>query len=170
MPKLERALCVGLVLILSLVLTSALWVQFYMHEQPCPLCLLQRLGMFGVATGVLLNVRFGVQPAHYALSLFSAIFGGFVAIRQIALHVCPGFPEFGVPVFGLSLYTWSFIVFVCAAAYIAFTMLFYSSVKSPEVPVQLSGFEKFGFGVIVLLILINLIATLNQCGIGPCAE
>lgn len=170
MPKLERSLCVVLVLILSLVLGSALWVQFYMGEKPCPLCLLQRLGMIGVAAGVLLNVRFGVQPAHYALSLFSAIFGGFVAIRQIALHVCPGFPEFGVPVFGLSLYTWSFIVFVCCVAFIAMTMLFYRAEKSPEIPSQLTGFEKFGFGIILLLTLVNLVATFAQCGIGPCAE
>ena len=44
------------------VLTAALVMQFVFGELPCPLCLLQRVALVGVAYGLLLNLRFGPQP------------------------------------------------------------------------------------------------------------
>src|ERR1700728_1159169 len=116
-----------LILILSGILLGAFFVQFYWHEEPCPLCLLQRLGMIGVGIGALLNLKFGIQASHYAVSLLSSLMGGTVALRQISLHVCPGSPQFGIPVLGLSLYTWSFIVFACSVLYISLLMFLYTS-------------------------------------------
>ena len=118
MTRTELALILNLLLIFIIcsVLMGAFYIQFVEHETPCPLCMLQRAGMVGVALGALLNLRFGISPAHYALSLLSCLTGGLVALRQISLHVCPQFPTFGIPVLGLSLYTWSFLVFVSSEA------------------------------------------------------
>lgn len=168
MPYLERNLNALLVVILSIVLLSAFGVQFIFHEEPCPLCMLQRLGMIGVATGALLNLRFGVQMSHYGLALLSALMGGFVALRQISLHVCPGFPEFGFPVLGLSLYTWSFIVFVCSVLMIALLLFLYNPTESGQELKPMNGWSIFALTLILLIALANIVTTYLQCGFGPC--
>lgn len=170
MRFLERDLNALLILILSCVLLSAFGVQFIYHEEPCPLCLLQRLGMIGVACGALLNVVFGIRMSHYGLMLFSALFGGFVAMRQISLHVCPGFSAFGWPVLGLSLYTWSFIVFVCVVAYTAVLLFLYDPKESEIGSPPLNTWSKFAFVFIGLIAIGNIITTFMQCGWGPCVD
>ncbi|MFZ0566236.1 MAG: disulfide bond formation protein B [Chlamydiales bacterium] len=162
----EKNLNALLAVILGAVISGSLYIQLFDHEEPCPLCLLQRLGMLGVATGALMNLKFGAKTAHYGLSLLSGIMGGFVALRQIALHVCPGFSKFGTPVLGLSLYTWSFIVFASSAAYIALLLLFFDKRKGAIHP--LNGWGYFAFVLVFLVTCANIVLTFLECGWGPC--
>ena len=155
-------------LVLMGVLTGAYYQQFFRHETPCPLCLLQRLGMIGVAIGALMNLRFGISVKHYALSLLAAFFGGAVSTRQILLHVCPGFPVFGYPVFGMGLYTWAFIVFCSSVLAVIGLLFLYSPKDQSNIPMNL--FEKCVFGLVFLLILLNCITTLMECGMGFCVD
>lgn len=164
----ERDLNALLIVILSGVLLSAFGVQFLFREQPCPLCMLQRLGMLGVACAAALNIWHGVRMSHYALMLLSALVGGFVALRQISLHVCPGFASFGFPVLGLSLYTWSFIVFVCVVLYVALLLFLYDPKETQEAPVN--TWSKFATGAIFLIAFLNIFTTFMTCGFGPCAD
>lgn len=97
-------------LAIIVVLALALAFQFVLHELPCPLCMLQRVGFVGIALGFLLNLRFGFRPSHYSIALISALYTSFVALRQIVLHVIPGTGAYGDAVFGMHLYTWSFII------------------------------------------------------------
>ena len=163
--NIERTLNAILVYILMAVICSAFFVQFVWQETPCPLCLLQRVGMIGVAFGALLNLKFGISRLFYAISLLSALSGSAVAIRQIALHICPGEAQpFGSPVFGLSLYVWSFIVFICSVTYIAICLM-----VNDETKVKETLFEKGAFWLTVFVVMVNLIATIFQCGFfGPC--
>ena len=48
------------------VLAGSLHLQFGIGEQPCPLCLVQRSAMIGLAIGPLMNLLWGMKPAHYA--------------------------------------------------------------------------------------------------------
>lgn len=164
----ERHLNALMVIIISLILFGAFGVQIFAHETPCPLCFLQRLGMLGVACGAALNIRFGIHPAHYGLAMLSSALGGFIALRQIALHVCPGFPTFGVPFFGLSLYTWSFLVFACSVVYIALLMLIFGT-KADKKP-TLNVWDYSSFVLLFVAAFGNIIASLIQCGFGPCAD
>ncbi len=169
MKNLQKNLNILLILILSGVLLSAFGVQFIYHEQPCPLCLLQRLGMIAVSCAAAFNLVFGLRMSHYGFMLLSALFGGFVALRQISLHVCPGFSSFGLPVLGLSLYTWSFIVFVCVIAYTALLLFIYDfKEESKEPHGSLDGWNKFSCLLILFIAGLNCITTLWQCGLGPC--
>lgn len=168
MNNLERYLHILIIAILSGVLLGAFGVQFFKHEEPCPLCLLQRLGMIGVAAGLLLNLWFGVRMSHYAISLLSVLMGGFVALRQIALHVCPGFPTFGEPFWGLSLYTWSFIVFVCCIWAIALLLFLYDPKQSNQESFRRGWESKAAFGLIFFVTVVNIFTTFMQCGLGPC--
>jgi disulfide bond formation protein DsbB len=170
MISLQKNLNGLLIVILSGVLLSAYGVQFIYHEQPCPLCMLQRLAMIAVACAAVINLCFGVRMSHYGLMLISSIFGGFVALRQISLHVCPGFSTFGFPVLGLSLYTWSFIVFVCVIGYVALLLFLYNPSEREELAPPLNGWCKFSCALILCITLANIVSTFFQCGWGPCVD
>ncbi|MFN4173980.1 MAG: disulfide bond formation protein B [Parachlamydiaceae bacterium] len=165
MVRLQHYLNAIVVLIISSVILSAFGVQIFLGEMPCPLCYLQRAGMIGVAFSLCLNLKFGIRPQHYGLALLFILFGGAVALRQIALHVCPEFPKFGEPVFGISLYTWSFFVFVCSILAIALMLLLYRK-DQEEFTIEKWGY--YTIGLIFFVSLANVVSTLGQCGFGSC--
>ena len=109
----------GLIMI-CIILGITLYLDAILNQTPCPLCILQRLGMIGVGIGLLMNLKFGISSKYYSLSLFNAIFGAAVAIRHILLHIVPGTGSYGAPILGLHLYTWSFIGFVGMILYLIF--------------------------------------------------
>lgn len=108
----EYALNMLALLGISVILLMAFAFQFFWYELPCPLCLLQRVGFLLMGIGFLMNLRFGLHPVHYTLVLLSAVYTGFVALRQILLHIIPGTGDYGSAIFGLHMYTWSFIFVV----------------------------------------------------------
>lgn len=169
MLKAQRLLNALFVLILSGVLIAAYSYQFIKMEMPCPLCMLQRLAIMGVAMGPVLNLLFGMKMEHYGMSIFSCIFGSFVSLRQISLHVCPQFPTFGEPVLGFDLYAWCLFVFASSLAAIAFLlMLFGFNDNQPNTIKKTNRFEKASIGLLCLIVVANVITTLIECGIGAC--
>ena len=64
-----RAINIAGLVALLCVLTGLLDLQFAVGEQPCPQFLFQRAGMFGLAAGLMMNVLWGMRPAHYALPI-----------------------------------------------------------------------------------------------------
>lgn len=168
--KLERSLNTLWIFIICGVLVAGYFVQFFKHELPCSLCLLQRLSMIGVAMGPLLNLRFSVYSSHYAVSILSALFGGFVSLRQISLHICPGFLSFGEPIFGLKLYTWALIVFSCSI-FVATILLFLQTASLPnKQKVQMNAFERMAFWFVLIVTAANVVTTFQACGLGTCLD
>lgn len=168
MMRIVRTLNALLALTLTGVLLAAYYEQYFNHNLICPLCYLQRLGMIGVAIGLMMNLRFGIRKQHYAFSLLSILFGGGVALRHICLHICPGHPPFGQPVFGLGLYTWSFLVF--SFSLFAVTLFLFFPIREEDNSVQMNKFEKFVFLMVMLLTLANCITAFSECGFGPCED
>ncbi|MFZ0219408.1 MAG: disulfide bond formation protein B [Candidatus Aquirickettsiella sp.] len=157
---------------LALLLLVAFILQIGFHELPCPLCLLQRLGVLAIAFGFLLNVQFKIRPAHYTLSLLSAILTASICVRQIFLHVIPGDPGYGLPLFGLHLYTWLFLLCVGVIIYIAIIFSI-----SPQYGYDESSKTKgmqllthIAFAIVFLLAIFNGISTYLECGIKACPE
>src|ERR1700733_10349399 len=101
----------NLLVLLSIIFISlfAFMIQFFFEELPCPLCLLQRVGFLFMAYGLLLNFRFGFRPSHYTIILLGAVYTSLVALRQIAINVLSTTGGYGTAIFGLHLYTWSFV-------------------------------------------------------------
>ncbi len=166
----ERVMNALIALVIASVLLGAFAFQFIKNEEPCPLCLLQRVGMLGVCMGALMNVRFGPSTTHYGMMLLSCFFGGFVALRQIFLHVCPGFPLFGVPFWGLSLYTWSFLVFVSTVVAVALLLFLHDAKKAMAGQNGADRLDRTALWLLFLIALGNVAATLAQCGLGPCVD
>lgn len=156
---------------IALVLFMTLAFQFFLHELPCPLCLLQRIGFLGIAFGFLLNMKFGFRPSHYSIILLSALFAGFVALRQISLHVLPDTGAYGSAILGLHLYTWSFIV---AMFIVLTTTLLLGIDRQYLVPIHHHKFwihcTRIFFVVMIFTILVNIISVALECGMHMCPD
>lgn len=100
---------IGLIGVIILLL-AALVVQFFAHEEPCPLCLLQRAAFVNIGICLLMNLRVGNKVSHWAMAILSACAGIAVSIRQILLHITDPI-GFGEPFLGLHMYTWCFMGF-----------------------------------------------------------
>lgn len=135
---------------------------------PCPLCLLQRVALVGVAYGLLLNLRYGPQPQGYAIMLLAALFGMLTAGRQVLLHIVPGSGAYGAPLLGLHLYTWSFILFGLVILGTALLLL----VPRPETTVRSlpSGIKSGLAWTIIALTALNAVTTFLQCGPIECPD
>lgn len=150
------------------VLGGAFAAQFIGQEIPCPLCLLQRIAMLGIAIGALINVRFGPSTAGYAVSLLSALFGACVSARQILLHILPDDPGYGDPVFGMHLYTWALAVFFITLLLGAAMLLLASQFREPPRPRALNKLHQLAFFLVLVIAAGNALATFAECGPGVC--
>ncbi|MFB3148005.1 MAG: disulfide bond formation protein B [Thermodesulfobacteriota bacterium] len=155
------------------VLLGAYYIQFVEGEFPCPLCLLQRLAMLGVAFGAMLNLRYGIHTRHYGVSLLSAVFGASISIRQILLHIDPSDSGYGSPVLGMHLYTWAFIVFAVVILLIGIMMFFetqFEDSSENRSAKSIGWFVKAVFFLVVLIAASNVITTFLECGFGQCPD
>jgi disulfide bond formation protein DsbB len=157
---------------LAFLLLVAFALQIGLHELPCPLCLLQRVGVLGIAFGFLLNVQFKVRPSHYTLSLLSAMLTAAISARQIFLHVEPGDLGYGLPLFGLHLYTWLFLLCVAVIIYISIIFSIFPQYQYDE-PSKSKGVKLLThatFAAVFLLAISNGISTYLECGTKVCPE
>jgi disulfide bond formation protein DsbB len=163
-----NSLCI---LIVCGVLLGALYFQFGLGEDPCPLCLLQRMGMMGVIFGLSLNSYFGLDAKHFAVVIIASLIGGLFSVRQVLLHICPveGDYGYGTPAFGLHLYTWGVLIFLASISGSAFFLIFSNKFKSREQH-KPSNLEKYFVYLATLIIFVNVIATFFECQFGPCCE
>lgn len=158
----------GLLLVTG-VLAAALLLQLGLHELPCPLCLLQRVGLVAVGFGLLLNVRFGPSPLHYGLVILAALYGAMAAGRQVLLHIVPGSGAYGAPLLGLHLYTWSLILFVAAILATALMLLMEGQFERARV-VPATGWHKLAMGLYLAVTVLVGMAAFAQCGPGECPD
>ena len=150
---------------------GALAIQFGQHEVPCPLCLLQRLGFLAIAAGGLLNLRYGVRPAHYGVTLLGALTVGTVSLRQIALHICSGATGqctgYGGAPLGWHLYSWAFLAAAAAILGIALLLM----IPTPYIrPAKASVLAIVVFAYVGVAVVVNIGAVGVQCGVGSCAD
>ncbi len=157
-------------LVLAIPLLIDFAIQLTTGPLPCPLCLLQRIAVAGVAVGLILNLACGIRPSHYAVMILSAVLGGSVALGQITLHIVPGTGTYGPPLFGFHLYTWAFGVFGAIVILSAAMLLFDQQYKADDDldPQRMSGLAKIACTLIVLITLGNVASTFLECGLAEC--
>lgn len=155
--------------LITTVLGGAFVEQLVFGELPCPLCLLQRAGLITVGLGFLLNLRFGIQPIHYGVTLLGALVGAATSVRQILLHILPGDPGYSKAVFGFHLYTWSFLSFIGVMLGVAILLCFTDKYQNgrPVLPGRITGLVMLAFLIIVIG---NLASTLLECGLTQCPD
>ena len=94
MLRRERSLLVLLGLICVGLVAGALYLQYGLHEDPCPLCIIQRYFFLLIAIFAFLGARFnswrGVRLLE-GLAALSALGGIVTAARHVYVQANPGF-------------------------------------------------------------------------------
>ena len=107
-------------MVIAAILTAAMGFQYLNAEIPCPLCLLQRVAMFGVCFGIIRNFRGGYSDRNAGWSMLFSLLLLIVSVRQTLLNIYPrpGHAYIGSAVFGIHMPVWC--VLIATAILIAF--------------------------------------------------
>ena len=147
------------------VLAYAFVDQLYFGELPCPLCLMQRIAFVIIGFALVLNIRCGAHAAHYGWGIIGGLLGMMVSLRQVLLHILPGDKGFGATFLELHFYTWAFL------AYLGLLLGFAILLMLPNREVRSGSIFANALVIIFILLVVgNLISTLLECGLGPCAD
>src|SRR4029079_8013223 len=93
------------------------------------------------------------------------------ALRQIALHVVPGTGFYGSPIFGLHLYTWSFIISMLIIIASSFILGIDRQYENKILNKMKSHwFTHLLFAITAIILIINIVLLVLQCGFGDCPE
>lgn len=153
----------------------AILIQLFFHELPCPLCLLQRIGLMGIAFGYVLNIMHGNRANHYAYSCIAAIITMFISMRQILLHIVPGSGGYGDPIFGIHMYTWVFIICIVAITWNLLMIIIYPEDLRHErlirkVKLGNNKFIKVAVIAYILIVALNFALAFLECGTTQCPD
>jgi disulfide bond formation protein DsbB len=153
---------------ISAILLVAFYYQIALGELPCPLCMLQRVGIVALAFGPMLTLRYGPRPAHYGLVIIAALVGAVISARQVLLHIAPGDPGYGSAFLGYHFYTWAFVCFCLAiAASAAMLLVERPQLHEPARP-ELGWFEIAAVWLVIAITLANALSVLLECGFAEC--
>lgn len=155
---------------LSIALVIAFYYQLVKFELPCPLCLLQRVGLMLAGCGFLLNIHHKVKSAHYGMVILGCMVTSIVAARQVFLHITPDDLGYGSTFLGLHFYTWAFIISVFCIFAVSFLMILSELAHKFKAFSPFPIFSKVASFLFVFLIAANLISTVLECGGGQCAD
>jgi disulfide bond formation protein DsbB len=157
------------------ILTAAMTLQYVKGELPCPLCLLERVAMFGVCFGIMLNFRRGFSYQNTGFSLLFAIVLLVIAVRQSLLDIYPrpGHEYIGSAIFGIHMPVWSIIIALTLLTAYAIKLAilggdeYLREADAGEFPVVRKIANVLSIYVIAIC-LINFISVILQCGFGEC--
>lgn len=150
-------------------LLVAFYYQLILGEIPCPLCMLQRIGLMLVGFGFFLNVRFGASATHYAIIILSAMAGAGASLRQILLHIAPGDSGYGSAVLGYHMYTWGFIAFMATIIFAAIMLVVDRKRLSGQTLHGPTWLASLLGSLLLILGLANLASDILVCGFAVCS-
>jgi disulfide bond formation protein DsbB len=166
---------VAMMAVIAGILTAAMTLQYVKGELPCPLCLLQRVALFGVCFGIMQNFRSGFSHQNTGFSLLFAILLLIVSVRQSLLDIYPrpGHEYIGSAIFGIHMPVWSIIIALCLLIAFAAKLAVLGgdehlqdhSVASFPV---IDRVAKIISLYVIALCAINLVSAVLQCGFGQC--
>lgn len=123
---------------ICLVLLGAFYYQLVKGELPCAFCNLIRVGFMLLGSGLLLNIRFGTNAWNYVLSAFGALIGSLISLLFMFAKAPAWTTPTGSAVFGLHMYTWTYILFTAAIMFCV-VMLAFACGNPASVPPQAGG-------------------------------
>jgi disulfide bond formation protein DsbB len=159
--------------VVAAILIAAMAYQYLNAEIPCPLCLLQRLALFGVCFGIVQNVRNGYSDRNTGWSILFTLFLLIVSVRQTLINIYPreGHAYVGSAVFGIHMPVWC--VLIATALLIAFgvklTLLGGDGQFEGRKPAGALGkLATAGVVLVMTLCVINFASVVVQCGLDSC--
>jgi disulfide bond formation protein DsbB len=169
---LDRLILLVMLAVLAAILTAAMAMQYALGEIPCPLCLLQRVAMFGCCFGLMRQLRADASERGTGLALIFAVLLLVIAVRQTLLDIYPrpGHDYIGSAVLDLHLPVWSVIIAVALLLGLAVRLALLGGRRAatgggdalPRLLVQPLVVY------VVVLCAINFLSVLAQCGFDQC--
>lgn len=175
LARLNYIYLLAMLAVIAGILTAAMVMQYAKGELPCPLCLLQRVALFGVAYVIIQNFRGRFSYQNTGISLVFAILLLIVASRQTLLDIYPrpGHEYIGTAILGLHMPVWSVIIAATILTAYALKLAVLGGDEhladhpAEDFPV-LARLADFGAAYVIVLCLINLGSVVVQCGFGEC--
>ena len=141
-------------------------------DMPCPLCILQRMAMLlcvaGPAWLLARSWRREVDAVDYAqcygASIIAALAGAAMSGRQVLIHIAPGDPGYGAPMFGMHLYSWAFVVFATVVLVSALQMLALPR-RAERLPFARAS--RAVVGLAIAITALNMVAVFLEEGLHP---
>ncbi len=169
---LDRLVLLLMLSTLAAILTAAMVLQYAFGEIPCPLCLLQRVAMFGCCFGLIHQLRAEGSERGSGISLVFTLLLLVISVRQTLLDLFPrsGHSYIGSAVLGIHMEVWS--VFIAVALLLGFAIrfaLFGAPRAAPET--EGSPMRRCARGLEIYLVFIcasNFLSVVLQCGLGEC--
>jgi disulfide bond formation protein DsbB len=161
----------AMMLIMAAILTTAMILQYYGGEIPCPLCLLQRVAMFGVCFGIMLHFRHGYSARNDGFCMLFALLLLIVSARQTLLDIYPrpGHSYIGSAILGLHMPVWSVLIAIAILLAFASKLAVLGGEYPREPPAPALGRVALLLSLYVIAIcLINFVSVIVQCGAAAC--
>jgi len=111
---------------ISVTLLAAFYFQLAWGELPCAFCNLIRVSLMIFGGGLLLNIWLGFSPWNYVLSAVGALICSLISLLFLFVKAPPDSVPTGSAVFGLHMYSWTFLVATAAGMYCVFMLAFYA--------------------------------------------
>jgi disulfide bond formation protein DsbB len=162
----------AMMLTIAAILTVAMVLQYYGGEIPCPLCLLQRVAMFGVCFGIILHFQHGYSAQNTGISMLFALFLLIVSARQTLLDIYPrpGHSYIGDAILGLHMPIWSVVIAmaILTAFAIKLAVLGGEDLRDIQPSPVLARIARLLVLYMVAIGLINFASVVVQCGLDAC--
>jgi disulfide bond formation protein DsbB len=171
-PTLNDLVLLAMMLASAAILTVAMILQYYGGEIPCPLCLLQRVAMFGVCFGIILHFHHGYSAQNTGISMLFALFLLIVSARQTLLDIYPrpGHSYIGGAILGLHMPIWSVVIAmaILTAFAIKLAVLGGEDLRDTQPSPVLARIARLLVLYMVTIGLINFASVVVQCGLDAC--
>jgi|SRR5665213_2456534 len=163
-----------MMLTIAAIMTAAMVMQYFGGEVPCPLCLLQRVALFGVCFGIILTFRLGDANLNSGLSLLFSIFLLVISVRQALLDIYPrpGHEYIGSAVFGIHMPVWCVLIALALLIAFAVKLTVLDGASARAIPLSdfpaLARAARAAGTYVIILCAINLVSVVVQCGFDAC--
>jgi disulfide bond formation protein DsbB len=162
----------AMMLTLAAILTTAMILQYYGGEIACPLCLLQRVAMFGVCFGIILHFRDGYSARNDGFCMLFTLLLLIISVRQTLLDIFPrpGHDYVGSAVLGLHMPVWSVVIAMAILVAFAVKLAVLGSEypRDPQPSPTLGRIARLLSLYVIAICLINFVSVIVQCGTGAC--
>src|SRR5689334_19360618 len=148
-------------------------MQYAFGELPCPLCLLQRVALFGFCFGTMLSFRWGFSWRNSGISLLFSVLLLVVSVRQTLLDIYPrpGHEYIGSAVLGLHMPVWSILIALALITAFALKLCVIGTEEGTRPPERTSLFGRLSTVLslyVIAIALVNFGSVVVQCGLSEC--
>lgn len=157
-------------LTLCAILGIALVWEFGYGHAPDASAQLQRLAYLLAGAGLLLNLRFGPSPAHYALVLAAALGGTVAAGLQLLPRLLPGAPDLPAApaLLGLQPATWALAGYAVLLVYCTLMLALDRKASDNAMPRRVGMWTALPMWLFLAVTLAATAAAGLRCGVSAC--